>query len=313
VYDPVIGRFLSADPLTSRLDDSQELNPYSYTANRPLSRIDPSGHDDCGGCESITINGGPPDFSLGGGIDPFFYGSGAGQPGSPFNGSPSRSGFPPGHAPTVPSGIQVGPVQTFGQVAKGQDSPLQDIIRSAMDFDPTTYDMPPDDADIEKIVVTGQRDTSEPIEQIIVIGKKPEGVSASDVNILIGAGAAIGEPASGRTAMGTNWRWYKQPRGNQHFHTAFKLSEVFNKLGKASLVAGTYFDFKAVDAGKKSEVQADFNLGLGLSALAFAPLAVPGTVYAVVSNFYPAPEGMDSQAAYNAALVQSVADSEGQF
>jgi RHS repeat-associated protein len=43
VYDPRIGRFLSADPVIQTLGLSQALNPYSYVMNSPLSLIDPSG------------------------------------------------------------------------------------------------------------------------------------------------------------------------------------------------------------------------------------------------------------------------------
>jgi len=43
VQDPVIGRFLSADPLVQAPDYSQSLNRYAYAWNNPLSRIDPSG------------------------------------------------------------------------------------------------------------------------------------------------------------------------------------------------------------------------------------------------------------------------------
>jgi RHS repeat-associated protein len=42
VYEPVIGRFLGADPLLP-LGHSQDVNPYSYVANNPLTFIDPSG------------------------------------------------------------------------------------------------------------------------------------------------------------------------------------------------------------------------------------------------------------------------------
>jgi RHS repeat-associated protein len=44
VYDPLIGRFLSADPIIQTLSLSQALNPYSYVMNMPLSLIDPSGY-----------------------------------------------------------------------------------------------------------------------------------------------------------------------------------------------------------------------------------------------------------------------------
>jgi RHS repeat-associated protein len=43
-YDPVLGRFISADPTTSRPFDPQALNRYSYARNNPLRFIDPSGH-----------------------------------------------------------------------------------------------------------------------------------------------------------------------------------------------------------------------------------------------------------------------------
>ena len=44
VYDPVVGRFMSVDPLIGNPADSQALNPYAYVGNRPLTFTDPSGH-----------------------------------------------------------------------------------------------------------------------------------------------------------------------------------------------------------------------------------------------------------------------------
>jgi RHS repeat-associated protein len=43
VYDPIIGRFMSVDPVVGSLADSQSVNPYAYVGNRPLTYIDPSG------------------------------------------------------------------------------------------------------------------------------------------------------------------------------------------------------------------------------------------------------------------------------
>jgi RHS repeat-associated protein len=43
VYDPLTGRFISADPFVQDPLNSQSLNRYSYVANNPLSLIDPSG------------------------------------------------------------------------------------------------------------------------------------------------------------------------------------------------------------------------------------------------------------------------------
>ena len=44
VYDPLIGRFLSADPVIQTINLSQALNPYSYVMNMPLTLTDPSGY-----------------------------------------------------------------------------------------------------------------------------------------------------------------------------------------------------------------------------------------------------------------------------
>ncbi len=43
VYDPSLGRFMSADPTTETFYDLQVLNRYSYVANNPLSLTDPTG------------------------------------------------------------------------------------------------------------------------------------------------------------------------------------------------------------------------------------------------------------------------------
>jgi len=45
VYDPAIGRFISADPYTTDPDFSQGLNRYSYVLNNPLKYLDPSGFE----------------------------------------------------------------------------------------------------------------------------------------------------------------------------------------------------------------------------------------------------------------------------
>lgn len=63
IYDPELGRFLSADPLVSNPYHSQSYNRYSYVMNNPMSFTDPSGYTvkasvslDCGPfrCESGT-------------------------------------------------------------------------------------------------------------------------------------------------------------------------------------------------------------------------------------------------------------------
>ncbi|MEE8414588.1 MAG: RHS repeat-associated core domain-containing protein, partial [Dehalococcoidales bacterium] len=43
-YDPVIGRFISADPIIPNPSNPQSYNRYSYVLNNPLKYVDPSGN-----------------------------------------------------------------------------------------------------------------------------------------------------------------------------------------------------------------------------------------------------------------------------
>lgn len=42
-YDPVIGRFVSCDPVLGSLENPQTFNPYSYCINNPQTYVDPNG------------------------------------------------------------------------------------------------------------------------------------------------------------------------------------------------------------------------------------------------------------------------------
>ena len=44
MYDPVLGRFLSPDPIVQAPDFTQGLNRYTYCLNNPLSLVDPTGY-----------------------------------------------------------------------------------------------------------------------------------------------------------------------------------------------------------------------------------------------------------------------------
>jgi len=47
MYDPKLGRFLSADTIVPGAGNPQAYNRYAYTLNNPLRYIDPSGHFTC--------------------------------------------------------------------------------------------------------------------------------------------------------------------------------------------------------------------------------------------------------------------------
>ena len=56
MYDPVIGRFMSPDPVLQFPDFSQGLNPYSYVLNNPLRYTDPSGYSLVGQLAAIAAS-----------------------------------------------------------------------------------------------------------------------------------------------------------------------------------------------------------------------------------------------------------------
>ncbi|MCB9771318.1 MAG: VCBS repeat-containing protein [Candidatus Omnitrophica bacterium] len=43
-YDPLLGRFITADTIVQNPSDPQTLNRYSYCQNNPINKIDPDGH-----------------------------------------------------------------------------------------------------------------------------------------------------------------------------------------------------------------------------------------------------------------------------
>jgi RHS repeat-associated protein len=71
-YDPLIGRFISADSIVPGAGNPQVLNRYSYVYNNPVKYVDPTGHrastgdDDEGGqCPNVVqcLEGERPDYS----------------------------------------------------------------------------------------------------------------------------------------------------------------------------------------------------------------------------------------------------------
>lgn len=51
IYDPVLGRFMQADPIVQAPNSGQSLNRYTYVFNNPLSYTDPTGYTSEANCE----------------------------------------------------------------------------------------------------------------------------------------------------------------------------------------------------------------------------------------------------------------------
>ncbi|MES1190002.1 MAG: FG-GAP-like repeat-containing protein [Steroidobacter sp.] len=55
VYDPYLGRFMSADTVIQNLGATQSVNPYAYAWDNPLRYIDPSGHSLLGDIVGLVV------------------------------------------------------------------------------------------------------------------------------------------------------------------------------------------------------------------------------------------------------------------
>ena len=55
MYDPVLGRFLSPDPIVQAPTNSQSWNRYTYVFNNPMAFTDPSGFEGEEGIEEIVV------------------------------------------------------------------------------------------------------------------------------------------------------------------------------------------------------------------------------------------------------------------
>jgi len=73
VYDPRLGRFLSADPFVKSAENLQTFNRYAYVQNNPLNAVDPSGYTDWYLGLSFGANGFGVDFGYSDGNSSWEY------------------------------------------------------------------------------------------------------------------------------------------------------------------------------------------------------------------------------------------------
>lgn len=57
IYDPLVGRFMSADPTVPYAGDGQSYNRFSYARNNPLAYVDPTGFSDESATQTVVITG----------------------------------------------------------------------------------------------------------------------------------------------------------------------------------------------------------------------------------------------------------------
>jgi RHS repeat-associated protein len=118
IYDPLTGRFLSADPVVSAPGLVQSWNRYSYVVNNPLSLTDPNGYDWClFFCEGVPLPGGGEPGGGGGGTGP-----GPSYPRDPSDGEYRDPRDGPHRTPQTPTYAPAPPIPVHAIMGDNRDS-----------------------------------------------------------------------------------------------------------------------------------------------------------------------------------------------
>ena len=278
IEDSVTGRFLSADPRGTIPGNTQSWNRYSYVNNNPLTYIDPSGFDDCTGEAQITCYTPPPDRGIGLTL--------------------CGGNCPSGQGSVTTTWINVGGLSL-------PSSPAIDALYAdlGLPFTPTNQDF------AAQISNDPAADMAVSLQQVnsadstalseIVVTSSPISVAAGMAGMELG----FAENLSGTWSIGTNFRVYNVPRGNQYFRTFARFSTIFHYFGAGTLFLGTAADYaEAFETG--SYIQANSNAGIGAAGL-FTPIFAPlyllgGSEYFLLSYTYPGGQAVYNQAFFDA-------------
>ena len=134
VYNPVLGRFLSADPFVQFPEDLQGLNRFSYVHNNPLSFTDPSGFFLKGLGRFLKRNLGT--------IVGFAIAVGTGGMGAPLWLSGAAAGFGQSFTNALVSGDGIGGAFKLGlqgAIWGGINAGITNVIGHHMGFDPKNF------------------------------------------------------------------------------------------------------------------------------------------------------------------------------
>jgi RHS repeat-associated protein len=310
VEDAILGRMLSPDSHIPDRTNAQSYNRYSYVNNNPVTMADPSGFVPGGICSGIGYCPSDIDHAGSGGVGSLSDGSFGG-----FTGNSGLGDF--GYSGDGDSSLSDAQLQAIGNwspldgYSVGGDSSVGDMTGSTTSNTTSGGDSVPAAADGSPVAQSqgacgpccgdgcGTTSPSQngvmpagecnPMCPDVTVSASRGSSSVDNVSTVagwIGLAAGAGDPSSGGLSLGTNFRLYSAPRGNQYFSTLTKLSTVFRMYGAGAIIVGAAADYyNGSQTG--SYFQASLNLGIGAAGYMLPPLAIPGAFYFVSSTNYP--------------------------
>ena len=299
IYDPVIGRFMSADAQVPNALNGQSFNRYSYVENRPLSWIDPTGH----GCGDNGFGAGPCgnqcnslcQAQIAGEQEIQWAMQGLGVENHIPNGGPNNLGpdsvegmdFTPFGDPFASVGSDI------GQLGLGAASPtgLLGLDNPSFAANPAGRWVLLTQINSEPYFVGGIETHDATAWEFW----QPAGADLFDswyepVNNVVGGfgvGASAAQYGAGAAALGSNLRLYSGGWGGNQYVSTFKVAKAAAKLGAGLTFASAGLDVVAYQQGQLSSEHLAANLTMDLVGLAGPVGAAYAAAYWALEGFYP--------------------------
>ncbi len=280
IFDPILARFMTPDAFVTNPRNLQSFNRYSYALNNPLAYIDPTGYANTD--EISYQNPGPKEETV------IITGSTCADGVCIYRNPeaireiwrdvqkqlPGYTSYSP-RPPTIPEAIVIGRL-AGKQVVVPVTLPSNNASVSA----PTPSNQNPSNAS--------------------------SGLDFAKWAELVGIDAGVVEQLAGKMAIGTNWRLYDVPRGNQYFSTLVEVGKIANAVGVGTVLFTSIFGAREVIKGEMPLYQLVVNDVIGGVVVLFPASVGPGAMYLILSNSYPG-----GREAYNAELSRILNITEG--